>query len=232
MVAVRLLQPVAKTGSEILEFALLIVGIVVVEMWRSIAANSRNNVPRHMPKLGVPRRTGDAECESRWRPSSTDDPILEWNQDLIGRASVVELLVEHIFIHRTPIVALHAGLGDGKTSVLRLLSRSIGSRAITVSFSAWLPGSEETLALDLFRDIASQCKRHLHIPQLKRRAIADARTMSGSVSYLAGLKELLRMPSQQEEIEELRETLARVPVPIIVLLDEIKRINGKKSLFY
>jgi hypothetical protein len=230
VVAVRLLQPVAKTRSEILEFASLIVGIVVVEMWRSIAAYSRNNEPRHVPKLDIPRRPSDTERESRWRPSSTDDPILEWNQDIIGRASVVELLVEHIFIHRTPIVALHAGLGDGKTSVLRLLSRSIGSRAIAVSFSTWLPGSEETLALDLFRDIASQCKRHLHIPQLKRRAIAYARTMSGSVSYLAGLKELLHMPSQQEEIEELRETLARVPVPIIVLLDEIDRMQREEIL--
>jgi KAP family P-loop domain len=230
IVATVLLQPVARTRYETVELASLVIGVIVVEMWRAVEANSRTNKPRQLPRLAIPERASGRDRESGWLPSNTDDPIVEWNEDMIGRDSVVELLAEHVFIHRTPILALHAGLGDGKTSVLRLLSRSIGKHAITVSFSTWLPNSDETLALDLFRDIASQCKRQFHIPQLKRRAIAYARTISGSVSYLAGLREILRMPSQQEEIEELRETLARVPVPIVALLDEIDRMQREEIL--
>jgi predicted KAP-like P-loop ATPase len=183
-----------------------------------------------MPHLNIPTQTRDASAESRWRPSTTDDPIEDWNQDIIGRTSVVELLAEHIFVHRTPIVALHGGLGDGKSSVLKLLRRSLGNRAIVVSFSTWLPGSDETLAVDLFRDIANECRRILYVPQLKKRTLAYARTISGSVSYLAGLKEMLPTQSQQQEIEELRDTLARVPVPIVVLLDEVDRMQRDELL--
>jgi Cdc6-like AAA superfamily ATPase len=88
-----------------------------------------------------------------------------------------------------------------------------------------VPGSDETLAVDLFRDIANECRKKFYIPQLRKRAIAYARTISGSVSYLAGLREILPAQSQQQEIEELRDTLARVPVPIVVLLDEIDRMQ-------
>ena len=180
---------------------------------------------RQIPSLDIPIQKRDLSAESRWQASSSDDPIAGWNQDIVGRASVVELLAEHIFVHRTPIVALHGGFGDGKSSVLRLLNSSLARRAITVSFSTWLPGSEQTLAIDLFRDIATECRKVFYIPQLRKRALAYARTISGSVSFLAGLREMLPTESQQEEIEELRDILARVPVPIVVLLDEVDRMQ-------
>ena len=136
----------------------------------------------------------------------------------------------HIFVERTPIVALQGGLGDGKSSVLRLLRETLKGRAIIVSFSAWLPGSDQTLAVDLFRDIATECRHVLYVPQLRKKAIAYARTITGSVSYLAGLKEILPTQSQQQEIEELRDTLAHVPLPIVVLLDEVDRMQRDELL--
>jgi KAP family P-loop domain len=214
--------PLTMRGA--IQGVLLLAGVISLELWRSGDATTIKT-KRRMPSLKLPIQNREPSVETRWEPSSGDDPIMEWSQDIIGRASVVELLVEHIFVHRTPIVALHGGLGDGKTSVLRLLRQSLAEHAITVSFSTWLPGSEETLAVDLFRDIATECRRMFYIPQLRKRAIAYARTISGSVSYLAGLREILPTQSQQQEVEDLRGTLARVPVPIVVLLDEIDRMQ-------
>lgn len=47
---------------------------------------------------------------------------------------------------------------------------------------------------------------------------------------LAGLKELLPAQSQREEVQELREALSRVPVPILVLLDELDRVHKEELL--
>src|SRR5207244_6757074 len=136
-----------------------------------------------------------------------EDPINDWNEDIVGRAAVVELLADHALRLRTPIVALHAGLGDGKTSVLNLLRRAVERQAIVISFSSWLPGSVESLASDLFTDIAAECGKHIRVPQLRKKALAYARIVSGSVPHLAGLRELLPPQSQREEIEELRGAL-------------------------
>jgi hypothetical protein len=207
---------------------LIVVVNVGLELWRSIAGKDRS--PRKIPKLDIPKARQTTSLIDLWHASSSDDPIAQWDQDIIGRTAVVELLAEHIFVNRTPIVALNGGLGDGKSSVLNLLRRSLKHNAITVSFSAWLPGSDETFALDLFRDIATECKRWMYIPQLRKQAVGYARKISGSVSYLSGLKEFLPAQSQQDEINEVRETLARVPLPIVVLLDEVDRMQRDEIL--
>src|SRR5262249_49487923 len=111
-----------------------------------------------------------------------------------------------------------------------LLSATLHDRAIVVSFSAWLPGSESTFAIDLFRNIAAECGKYIHVPQLRKRTLAFARTVSGSVGFLAGLKELFPAPSQHDELLELHDTFARFPVPIVVLLDEIDRMQKDELL--
>ena len=213
------------TARRSVQWVSLLTAVIALELWRSRKATAPKRSGRPTPPLRIPSQNRSPSVEDRWQPSNNDDPIVEWSQDIVGRASVVELLVEHILVRRTPIVALHGGLGDGKSSVLRLLRRSLERHAITVSFSTWLPGSEETLAVELFKNIVAECRRRFYIPRLKKQAIAYARTISGSVPYWAGLRDILLTRSQQQEIENLRNTLARVPLPIVVLLDEVDRMQ-------
>jgi hypothetical protein len=208
----------------------LLVALAAFELWRLQSAKSFDQPERTLPKLTIPTQKRGFSPQDSWALTSSDDPIREWEQDIIGRASIVEVLAEHIFVHRTPIVELDGELGDGKSSVLNLLRRTIEGHAIIVSFSAWLPGSHETLALDLFRDIATECRRAFYMPQVRKVSIAYARTVTGSVSFLAGLREMLPAQSQREEIEEIREVLGRVPVPIVVLLDEVDRMQRDELL--
>ena len=205
-------------------------GIVLVGIATEYGRRNRSEhlvTAKHALILDVPKQKRSVVAEKHWSPT-TDDPIEEWSEDLIGRSAIVELLAEHALVLRTPVIALLGGLGDGKSSVLNLLRRVLGNKAIVVSFSAWLPGDEASLATDLFRDIATECRKRVYVPQLRKRVLAYARIVSGSVSYLGGLKEILPTDSQKQEIEELKQSLTRVPLPIVVLLDEIDRMHKQE----
>lgn len=168
------------------------------------------------------------------RPPSPNvsDPIRRWTDDILGRKAVVELLAEQSLRLRNPVVALHGSRGDGKSSVLNLLRTAVQGEAVVVPFNAWLPGSEATLVTDLFRNIAAECRKVVSVPQLRKRTRAFVRTISSSVGYLAGLREAVSNQSQWEEVEELRTAFARVPKPILVLVDEIDRMQKEELLAF
>jgi len=65
---------------------------------------------------------------------------------------------------------------------------------------------------------------------LRKVALAFARTISGSMSSLAGLRDLIPTLSQRDELQQLRDAFCRVPMPILVLIDEIDRMQ-KEEIF-
>lgn len=166
--------------------------------------------------------------EERWIASASDAPIDEWDQDILSRSAFVESLTSAIMTSGAPVVAIHGTYGDGKTSVLHLLQKTLKDHAVVVEFSTWLPGSEDTLALELFNDIATECKRHYYVPQLRRKALAYAKSLCSTVSYLKALSELVPSTSQREDIQDLAATLSRIPVRIVVLLDEMDRMQEEE----
>jgi len=98
--------------------------------------------------LNVKARAGSQLSES-------DDPIESWPQDALGRAALVDSLSVKIMIAKAPVLALDGAFGSGKTSTLNFLREHLGDKTITVSFSTWLPGSQETLTSYLLADIAN-----------------------------------------------------------------------------
>jgi KAP family P-loop domain len=206
-----------------------LVSLVVVAMIERRRQRPRSSQPSTL-RLNIPAQNRRVLVGRRWEASSSDDPITNWEDDIIGRAAVVEALAQHALSLRTPVVALNGEFGDGKSSVLNLLKKAVEGQAIIVSFNAWLPGSEATFATDLFINIATECKKHFYVPQLKKQALAYARTLTRSVSFLAGLKELLPAQSQWEEVQELRQSFSRLPLRIVVLLDEIDRMQREELL--
>jgi hypothetical protein len=200
--------------------------VTMIERWRQ---QPRSAQPSTL-HLSIPTQNRNVLVGRRWEASSSDDPITNWQDDIIGRAAVVEALAQHALSLRSPVVALNGEFGDGKSSVLNLLKKAVEGQAIVVSFNAWLPGSDATFATDLFINIATECKKHFYVPQLKKQALAYARTLTRSVSFLAGLKELLPAQSQWEEVQELRQSFSRLPLRIVVLLDEIDRMQREELL--
>jgi predicted KAP-like P-loop ATPase len=163
---------------------------------------------------------------SAWRPDTADNPIEDWEKDAIGRNGIVDLLVRHIFLLHTPVIALQGAYGNGKSSTLGLLKKSLEREAIVVEFNAWLPNSNESLIDALFHDVAVSVGRRYYIPRLRTRLRSYARMIGGAVSSLGILKEMLSPNSQADGIVELKVVLGSLPVPVIVFLDEIDRMQS------
>jgi hypothetical protein len=162
--------------------------------------------------------------------SDTDEPIENWTEDTLGRAALVDVLIVRLLISKAPVIGLFGEFGSGKTSVLNLLRNHLKGKAIVVSFSTWLPGSEETLISYLLSDIASQCQKEYVVPGLRRssRRLADA--LSEPVPLIKGLLRLFPSATQKDDIENLKIALARLPKRVVVLLDELDRMQKDELL--
>jgi hypothetical protein len=163
-------------------------------------------------------------------PSESDDPILSWAQDALGRAALVDSLSVKIMIAKAPVLALSGAFGVGKTSILNLLREHLGDKAITISFSTWLPGSQDTLTSYLLADIASECKKRIVVPGLRQSARRLATALGQRVPVLSDYLKLLPSTTQKDDIENLKSALIRLPKRVVVLLDEIDRMEKEEIM--
>lgn len=157
--------------------------------------------------------------------SESDDPIRTWGEDALGRVSLVESMSVKLMISKSPVLALFGEFGSGKTSILNLLRSHLEDKAIVVSFSTWLPGSQETLIAYLLSDIANECQRQYVVPGLRKSAQRLARVLAQNVPVLKSYLELLPAATQKEDIASMNAALARLPKRVIVLLDELDRME-------
>ncbi len=159
-----------------------------------------------------------------------DDPIETWEQDALDRSALVETLSIKVLVSKAPVVALFGKFGEGKTSILNLLKLHLRGKAVVISFSTWLPGSPETLASNLLGDVSTECRKLYVVPGLRKslRRLVDA--LSGSVSWLKGLSELLSPYSQRDDLDDLRQSLSRLPQRVVVLLDELDRMQQSEII--
>ena len=160
--------------------------------------------------------------------SESDEPIKTWSEDTIGRASVVDNLAVAILISKVPVIGLVGDFGSGKTSVLNLFREHVADKAIIVAFSGWLPGSADTLASYLMADIANECQKQYMVPGLRRSLDRVAKALAQSVPVLRGITELLPTDTQKDDIEHLKSALSRLPKRVVVLLDELDRMQHEE----
>jgi predicted KAP-like P-loop ATPase len=164
------------------------------------------------------------------KATESDDPIETWSEDTHGRAALVDSLTIKLLISKAPVIALFGGFGSGKSSVLNLLREHLMGKAIVVSFSTWLPGSQETLTSYLLSDIASECQKEYIVPGLRKSARRIADALSETVPFLKGFLRLFPAPTQKDDIESLKVALRRLPKRVVVLLDELDRMQQDELL--
>jgi hypothetical protein len=102
---------------------------------------------------------------------------------------------------------------SGKTSTLNLVREHLGDKAITVSFSTWLPGSAETLTSYLLSDIANECKKHYVVPGLRQSTRRFALALGQKVPFLSDFLKVLPATTQRDDLENLKLALIRLPLP-------------------
>ena len=156
--------------------------------------------------------------------------IQTWNEDALGRAALVDSISIKLMIAKSPVLALFGEFGSGKTSILNLLREHLEKKTIVVSFSTWLPGSEDTLISYLLADITSECQKQYVVPGLRKSAQRFASALAQSVPRLKGFPELLPPGTQRDDIESVKVALERLPKRVIVLLDELDRMAKAEVL--
>jgi AAA domain len=162
--------------------------------------------------------------------TESDDPIQTWSEDSLGRAALIDSLSVKLLISKAPVIALFGEFGSGKTSILNLLREHLVGKAIVVSFSTWLPGSQETLTSYLMADIANECQKQYMVPGLRKSAGRLANALAQSVPFLKGFPELFPAATQRDDIESLKLALMRLPKRVVVLLDELDRMERDELL--
>ena len=164
------------------------------------------------------------------REVESDDPIRSWSQDALERAPLINAISFSLLMGKVPVLALLGEFGSGKTSIFNLLRDHLQHKAIVVSFSTWLPGSSETLSTYLLGDIARECGRHYVAPGLRRDARKIAAALAKSVPVLNDFSEMLSSSTQWQDVQSLADAISRLPKRVIVLLDEVDRMQRKEIL--
>jgi len=160
----------------------------------------------------------------------SDEPIETWEEDMLGRAALVDSISVKLLISKSPVIGLFAPYGAGKTSVLNLLHEHLKDKAIVVPFSTWLPGSQTTLTAYLLGDIASGVQKQYVVPGLRRSVRRVTSALGKTVPLLQAVTEAMPAKTQKEDIDDLQMALMRLPKRVVVLLDEIDRMERKELI--
>jgi hypothetical protein len=215
------LHSISLSSRVIAELVAICAALCIASILHIRATDAREQAPTEKDvqvSTEVKSRAGSEVTES-------DDPIDTWEEDTLGRAALVESLAVKLLISKAPVIALFGDFGSGKTSILNLLRKHLTGKAIIVSFSTWLPGSQETLTSYLMADIASESQKQFIVPGLRRSTRRLANALGESVPLLKGLPQLFPPTTQKDDIDGLRESLVRLPRRVIVLLDELDRME-------
>ncbi len=204
-----------------LDLAIIFVSFVLACIFRRLATSRNSLTPDESTIRVNPQKSNPVAGPTGW-----DEAITTWSEDRWGRAPTVENLARTILIAKAPVVALFGNFGSGKTSILNLLRLHLKGKVIAVSFSTWLPGSEQTLTSYLMADIATECQKEYMVPGLRRSATRLAAALAQSISFLKGLTNFLPSTTQRDDIENLGSALRLLPQRVVVLLDELDRMEG------
>jgi hypothetical protein len=217
-----------------LVYILLGFGYIAATIAVSVATSTEISPATVMQTLNIPRdqlatmRSNVLEDDSFVSVLENPNPITEWSADWIGRAPFAERVLQRVIVGREPIVAISGGFGEGKSSLLHLLAIALRPlpSIIPVPFSSLLPGDENTLVASLMSSITLAIRERYIVPELRKTFVRYARTIVGALPKVGdSLKDLLKQPSQSEEIAGLKALLRRIPVQVVVLLDEIDRLQ-------
>jgi hypothetical protein len=205
------------------------VGLLVVIAAGSVISTRQVGSDRFT--LDIPVEPHPIAGISADREIAFDLPIKDWNRDRLGRGPFVRGLAEAIIRQRAPVVGVVGPLGEGKSSILNLLRASLRNQrdVLVVTFSSWLPGDEQALALSLFSTIAEAVNSRYVAISLTREFKRFASLLAGVTPRIGGvLKGFAEHTSQVEQIRSLETLLSRLPIRIVVLIDEVDRMDAKE----
>jgi hypothetical protein len=173
---------------------------------------------------------------------NSDRPIRSVDEDLLERASLVAQL--RTWVLDAPardgfVVGLTGPWGSGKTSILQLLERDLEDDATVVWFEPWLFSDADQLVVRFFDEISRQLSgKGKRLKKLGRRLADYGAAVSPAAGVLVGpAGQLLAAPSNLADLKQssaatqradLTEKLRAAPHRIVVLIDDIDRLEPRE----
>lgn len=165
-----------------------------------------------------------------------DDPIVNQDEDILGRTVFAESLARKILDTQTSKGAFTIGIvapwGHGKTSFLNLMKKQISGKAIVINFSPWTYEERKNLTQAFFLELNKILKVYNHSLSNKLIQYADLLS-SAEVPYMRGISNLLKQNNKQslESLKsDLENALKHIKDPIIVIIDDLDRLGATEIM--
>jgi len=172
----------------------------------------------------------------------SDQPIKESNQDRFGRATFAKRIAQVISQREEAesiVIGLHAPWGEGKTSVLNMISQELkeNENILIVNFNPWRFPDESTLLKHFFKFLAEKFDASL---ETKTEKISDfANKYAGALAPISlfgidakGAVESISKAVPEADLEKLKERIETVlkksKKRIVVIMDDIDRLDKEE----
>jgi len=195
----------------------------------------------------------DAPYDPLTHPGTPERPIESADEDKLDRGPFVRRLVSALIDPKTGksrgvVVGITGPWGSGKSSVLNLLRervREVHPKTIVVRFDPWLISGRNDLISEFINELLATIKSEPTVAD-KLKSVTDTFTKYGNLlapaanllspaagaAWQTGVKLLETVGSRDESLSALRKKLVaeleKSDVPIVVLIDELDRIEDQE----
>lgn len=186
-----------------------------------------------------------------------DRPIRQKEQDRLGRGPFVEQLTDALVDKKTNrssglVVSLLGAWGSGKSSILNLLENDLKSRyrnAIVMRFDPWLIANRDSLVRQFLSDLGKiLAKDHGISAKASKQVgkllsdyddIINVGIEAASLLPIPGVSYVLKagksaLKKTDKTLHELKESITgeitKISYPIVVLIDEVDRLDDSEVL--
>lgn len=195
-------------------------GIVEIKtrLKRKSSKEEEKEITKEHPKEKKPLGFSDDNIQPGATPASLKQYAWTISDLLLGTN-----IDEHSFA-----IGVTGEWGSGKTTFLELLASVMEGRAELVRFNPWMCRTPEQVTDDFFASLQQQLSgRHSSLAKPIRdyaRYISNA-TLSWGNGFLSKLTLAFPQDSLQEKKRRLSERFARLAEPVVVLIDDLDRLD-------
>lgn len=166
---------------------------------------------------------------------SSDSPIHEQEQDRFSRWSFSERVAQVISRRSDPssiVIGLYGIWGDGKTSVLNFIEKSLSSdeNVICIKFNPWRFGTEEELLTGFFFDIAEALDAELiktgdKLKDFIKKTAPGASAIMGVKGAGDAVGAFISGPDINELKKRIENELESAQRRVLILVDDVDRLE-------
>jgi predicted KAP-like P-loop ATPase len=166
---------------------------------------------------------------------SSDSPIHEQGQDRFSRWSFSERVAQVISKRSDPssiVIGLYGIWGDGKTSVLNFIEKSLESdeNVICIKFNPWRFGTEDELLTGFFFDIAEALDAELiktgdKLKDFVKKAAPGAGAIMGVKGAGDAVGSFISGPDINELKKRIERELESAKRRVLILIDDVDRLE-------